>query len=233
MYRLYHRQVTTSHQGTRVPSIRNVSLALWSSGDAPHELTACFCTDGASVPSLAQSVGAAIDRGHCRPVALIGVHSAPRQRSEEYLPGVAPRIFDEHAEFFVHELPVWLELEYGLAIPARQRTLFGVSNGGAFAVAIGATHPTKFGVVIAFSVARAPADLVVPPRSNPLIPKYYLAAGGRETEKPFRKHTLAIATRLRRRGAECVYAQRDAGHDFRFWRTELPLALSWAFGTPD
>jgi enterochelin esterase-like enzyme len=43
---------------------------------------------------------------------------------------------------------------------------------------------------------------------------------------------LALSQMLEKQGVDCLYSERDAGHDFCFWADELPRALQWAFCEP-
>jgi predicted esterase len=111
----------------------------------------------------------------------------------------------------------------------RNCAVFGFSNGGAFAVAMGCRHPDRFGQVIAFSVAKSPLQPILGAKTPDQHPRFYLAAGRRGAEKMFKRHTLSLAKSFRRRGAECVFVERDAGHDFGFRQKEFVVGVSWAF----
>lgn len=194
-----------------------------------RRLPVLFCADGQSVPYLATSVLNALSKGHARPVILIGAHSSPEHRAEEYLYGVDPKRFAAHKEFFLHELGTWASRELGLVAPPKRRGVFGFSNGGAFAATIGRFHPESFSVVIAFSIPRTALATTFATTQPATTPRYYLASGTKSTEKGFHRNTLALAKQLSRKGIQHIYVQRAAGHELSFWQNELLEAINWAF----
>lgn len=194
-------------------------------------LRVVFCADGGSWPAFALAVLPGMQRGDVPPAVLVGVHNSPEKRAEEYLAGLEPARFEAHAEFFCQTVVGRIRAELGTSAEPRDNAVFGVSNGGAFAVAMGLRHPEIFGQVIAFSVARSPAAPEVPASKTRPLPRCYLAAGNDASEKMFRRHTAAFAKVLKRHGADCVWQLREGGHDIGFWRREFPLALAWAFGS--
>jgi enterochelin esterase-like enzyme len=168
--------------------------------------------------------------GGLPPTLLVGIHSSSATRGGEYLPGVNPESFSAHERFFVDDVARWARSELRAAPTPDRCGVFGFSNGGAFAVALGNRHPDKFGVVIAFSVARGPAVFGKYGPQHARAQRYYLAAGRVGPERAFRKNTLAVARMLQRRGVAHVWCERAAGHEFGFWEEELPLAIAWVFG---
>ncbi|MGO9110045.1 MAG: alpha/beta hydrolase [Thermoguttaceae bacterium] len=189
-----------------------------------------YCADGASVERLAPFVAAAIKSKRISPVVLVGVHNSQMHRAEEYLLGVRPELFEAHEQFFTIEVPQWLRNDFGLSTTRECSGVFGYSNGGAFVMAMGRRHREQFGVVISFSAPRTAQPV---PKSEYLlrpVPRHYLAAGTREFG--IRKNMLALSQMLEKQGVDCLYSERDAGHDFCFWADELPRALQWAFCEP-
>lgn len=210
-------------------SWRPVTLFLPNALADTPSVAVCFCADGQAVPDFARSLRHAVQAGQCPPTILVGVHSVQSKRGEEYLLGADDGAFDAHQAFFVQNLPDWLRSTFEIEVRVERTAVFGFSNGGAFAMAMGLRHPDKFGVVVGFSVARCKCRALIPPPNSPWIPRYYLSAGNRGPEKMFQKHTASLAGQMRRRGIEHVFTQRDAGHEIAFWATELPRALEWAF----
>ncbi|MDT4977004.1 MAG: MoxR-like ATPase, partial [Pseudonocardiales bacterium] len=94
---------------------------------------------------------------------VLAAHSAgfdPSQggnlRGMEYLFGFDPGRYDRHERFFVNELPRWAEEELGVSDERDQRIVFGCSDGGAHALAVGVSHADRFGHVIAYSSGMPP-----------------------------------------------------------------------------
>lgn len=194
------------------------------SGD--DQLPILYCADGQAVWGLALPLQQAIEEKGVPPVILVGAHSIASRRAKEYLHGVDDGRFEAHERFFAHELYDWA----AAFNPSRQRRccgVFGFSNGGAFALSMGARHREKYGVVIAFSIAGGPNRVPASEYAKRPIPRYYLSAGTRE--KPFHRTTQSLAKILREHGVEHHRTERCAGHDFELWQSELPEAVQWSF----
>ncbi|HEX3929934.1 MAG TPA: alpha/beta hydrolase-fold protein [Nocardioides sp.] len=162
------------------------------------------------------------------PTMIVGLHRASDKelRLHEYSPGFDPQRFAAHERFLVDDVRRWVEARFGVAMPAERTASFGVSAGGELALALGMGHPDLFGAVLCAS----PGAGYRPPEVLPVrLPRTYLVAGTRE---PF---FLANAGRwaqsLRDAGAEVVMQERDGAHGDGFWRRELPLMATWAFGS--
>jgi enterochelin esterase-like enzyme len=190
-------------------------------------LPVVFCADGQAVHGFSGRLSYAIQRQEAPPVILIGVHSDPAYRAREYLDGMDAQRFQAHERFFVDEVQRWATSEFQLSLDRLRCGVFGFSNGGAFALSMGVRHREKYGVVIAFSIAGGPRRVRESEYTRRPIARYYLSAGTREI--PFLKTTRAVARRLEKHGVEHILTQREAGHDFDFWNSELCEAVSWAF----
>jgi enterochelin esterase-like enzyme len=214
------------------PGTRRVSFYLpagFRVGGATYPVV--YCADGGAVPAFGMKLARETQAGLVPATILIGVDSSLDARAEEYLPGVNPQRFNAHADFFANSVADWARQELGVSADRQSTAVFGVSNGGTFAVAIGSLNPHKFGYVLAFSVAKSPIRIALPARRPDSLPKFYLAAGKTGHENAFRRHTAALAKFLVRHGIDCTFSARDGGHDLDFWRSELTPALNWAFGT--
>jgi enterochelin esterase-like enzyme len=192
-----------------------------------RECPVVFCADGQAVHSFSPRLDLAIERESVPGVVLVGVHSSDRYRPKEYLDGVDHRRFLAHERFFADEVYRWAIAEFDLSAARQACGVFGFSNGAAFALSMGARHRDKYGVVIAFSISGGPDRVAESEYARRPIARYYLSAGTRE--KPFCKTARAVARRLANHGIEHVSTERSAGHDFRFWNSELPGAIRWAF----
>ena len=190
-------------------------------------LPVVFCADGQAVHAFSGRLSHAIQRQGAPPVILIGVHSDPAYRAREYLDGVDAERFQAHERFFAEEVYLWAVSEFRLSLDRLRCGVFGFSNGGGFALSMGVRHREKYGVVIAFSIAGDPRRVRESDYTRRPIARYYLSAGTREI--PFLKTTRAVARLLEKHGVEHILTQREAGHDFHFWNSELCEAVSWAF----
>ncbi|MBI3861149.1 MAG: hypothetical protein HY290_04560 [Planctomycetia bacterium] len=226
-YPAFHEAELTFDGGKQV---RRISVFLppgFSAGAETYPVV--YCSDGGSVPAFGMRLTRSMQAGLVPATVLVGVHNSPDARAEEYLPGVSQQQFDAHADFFANNVIDWARRELGVPAGTRSTAVFGVSNGGAFAVAMGFLRPDKFGHVIAFSVAKSPRRLALPSPRPESFPRFYLAAGTTGGENSFRRHTAALAKYLVRHKVESVFSARDGGHDFEFWQSELPAAFNWAF----
>jgi enterochelin esterase-like enzyme len=190
-------------------------------------LPVLFCADGQAVPWFSGPLSYAIQRQEAPPVILIGVHSDPAYRAREYLDGMDAERFSAHERFFAEEVYLWAVSEFHLSLDRSRCGVFGFSNGGGFALTMGVRHREKYGVVIAFSIAGDPRRVRESEYTRRPIARYYLSAGTREI--PFLKTVRAVARLLEKHGVEHILTQREAGHDFHFWNSELCEAVSWAF----
>jgi enterochelin esterase-like enzyme len=186
-----------------------------------------FCADGQAVHGFSDRLNHAIDRDGVPRVVLVGVHSSESHRAKEYINGVDDQRFEAHERFFTREVYRWAIEEFSLSIVRQSCGVFGFSNGGTFALLMGARHREKYGVVIAFSIAGGPDRVEELEYARRPIARYYLSAGTRE--KPFCRTGRAVAKLLRKHGVDYINTERCAGHDFEFWDCELPEAIRWSF----
>lgn len=195
-------------------------------GHDPRERSpVLFATDSRASADLIEPL---IDHGRIPPAISIGVPFGPDldgdRRAQEYLPGFHPERFEAHRRFFVEEISAWAEAELGAATERRGRAVFGVSNGAAFAAAMGARHPEHFGTVIAFSLGMPPATPAWP---SGQAPRHYLCAGS--LEEGFFRGTQQWAERAADAGSDVVHRTWVSGHDMVMWDGELPAAIESAF----
>jgi enterochelin esterase-like enzyme len=178
--------------------------------------------------------GRGLEAADLPPTMIVGAHRLDDEtrRLHEYVPGEStpalafdPERFAAHERFFVEDVRRWSRSRFDVALPADRTAVFGVSAGAELALAMGLRHPDIYGVVLCASPGagyRPPAALSSLPR------RAYLVAG---THEPF---FLLNATRwadaLRTAGGDVVMTERVGSHGGAFWREELPLMVSWAFG---
>ncbi len=184
-----------------------------------------YATDGRVSAELIEPLVLA---GRIPPIVSVGVPFGEDvdgdRRAQEYLPGLHPERFEAHRRFFVEEVSAWAERELGVAADRRDRAVFGVSNGAAFAASMGVRHPEHFGAVIAFSLAVTGSP---PTWKEGRAPAHYLCAG--TLEEGFARGTQRWAEVVGTAGAKVVHRSWVAGHDPLMWDGELPRALQFAF----
>ena len=194
-----------------------------------------YIADGQAVPEFAAVLEPRITDGSLPSILLVGVHAAessfnhPSQdlRAQEYLPGEEfnPARFAAHARFFVDEVRAWSEKELPAPNDRQQRAVFGFSNSGVFAAAMGIRHPDIYGHTLAFSIGVEPGEVTTPPKE---ASEFFLVAG--TLEEGFQSTTGGFAQMLERQGVTYVYRVRVCGHDYNMWQEEFPAAVEWAFG---
>src|SRR5581483_7223292 len=168
------------------------------------------------------------------PTMIVAAHRLDDEtlRLHEYSPGQSsaafafdPARFAAHERFFVQDVRAWARSRFDVALPADRTAVFGVSASAELALAMGLRHPDIYGVVFCASPGAGYRPPAVMPGS---LPRAYFVAG---TQEPF---FLANAARwadaLRDAGADVVMTERAGSHGDAFWREELPLMVTWAFG---
>jgi enterochelin esterase-like enzyme len=190
---------------------------------APAEAVV-FAGDGQLISRWSESLEAAA----VLPTMIVGAHrlSDEMQRLHEYSPGFEPERFAAHEKFFAEDVRDWVRERFGVGMPVERTAVFGVSAGGELALAIGLRHPDVYGAIFCAS----PGGGYKPPAVMPSpLPRAYLVAGTREPF--FRENAARWATALGDAGADVVMTERRGSHGDAFWQEELPLMVTWAFGT--
>jgi enterochelin esterase-like enzyme len=158
---------------------------------------------------------------------VVGVHRSADEtvRLHEYSPRFDPERFAAHETFLVRDVRRWTQTRFAVALPPERTAVFGISASGELALALGLRHPHVFGAVFCAS----PGAGYPPPAAMPTrLPRTYIVAGTREPF--FLENATRWATALRDAGAHVVMRERDGSHGDAFWRQELPLMVTWAFG---
>lgn len=202
--------------------MRNVTVAIPQDFDKANS-NVVYCTDGQIVRSLCLALSE-----YQPPLSLpvlIGVHSDPIVRAQEYLPNDSEQ-FRLHEHFFVERLRSWACQTYGVCPERRRNAVFGFSNGGAFSVLTAIKYPDKFHASIAFSVPPA-GPLPSVDKPGALMPEFYLSAGCLGPEKSIRKNVSKLSKLLKQKRFRVRYTEREAEHELDYWVSEFPLAIQW------
>lgn len=216
---------------------RRVHLYLPPGYDSTRTYPVIYMADGESLPDYAGGIDYLITEGCVPPLLMVGVESAPYQnsqnvRGEEYVAGRNPHRFAQHERFFTQEVREWAEANYGASSHREERVIFGVSNGGLFAVEMTLGHPDLYGIVFPFSAGTSQdfEKPVIDTDSLQLPLLVYSTAGSLDPN--FDQATRDLTQDFAAAGAEVVFSGRVAGHNDALWRVEFVNAVLWAFGDP-
>lgn len=201
-------------------------------GGSGAKLPVVYMADGESAGAFAQVLEPLVVAGRLPPFAVVGFHSppppasadAPDLRGQEYIPSFNPAHFRRHEAFVLREVIPWAEANLPVSRRREDRAVFGYSNGGVFAAAMGLRHPDVFGHALAFSLGVEPGPVMIKRQAA----DFYLVAG--TLEEGFIETTRDLALTLREGGIDAHFKNRVAGHDFLMWEEELPGAVAQAFG---
>ncbi|WP_428119837.1 alpha/beta hydrolase [Candidatus Poriferisodalis sp.] len=227
------RGTTQTHS---VPSValrnqRKVTVYLPPQHAPSEQLPVLYATDGNMVGPYLRRLDAGIVNGTVPRFVMVAAHSAPmggygNERAMEYLPGFDDDRFDRHQRFFVEELAAWAESSFGVSGDRGQRGVFGASDGGGHAMAVGHMHRDKFGHAVAYSTGMPPNERMDWNASE--APFVHLCAG--TLEGGFHQATEAWAAWLHFAKSPHEWTERVCGHDLIQWIEELPRAVARAWG---
>jgi enterochelin esterase-like enzyme len=220
---------TAQVESEALDETRDLSVYLPPDYDPEQTYLVIYMADGQSLPQFAPFLEPLIAAGDLPPILIIGVHSSfgsPGHdlRAEDYIPTMNPDRFAAHERFFTVEVRRYAETEFGAAADRAQRVVFGYSNGGVFAAAMGLRHPELYAHILAFSPGVLPGS---PREDSDLVADYYLVSG--TLEPNFYRNTLTLKNSLENLGAVTEFKGRVAGHDQIMWQEEFPGAVRWAF----
>lgn len=155
------------------------------------------------------------------PTMIVGVHHTSDKdemaRIKEYSPSFDEAIFSAHEKFFTKDVRDWVQMEFGIRLPAEQTAVCGVSASGELALAMGMRHPDLYGSVFCMS----PGGGYQPPdHLSVSLPRVYLTAG---SEEPFfLENAKRWADALGKAGGDVKMTERHGGHGDPFWAEEFP-----------
>ncbi|MCA9894088.1 MAG: hypothetical protein KC615_13960 [Anaerolineae bacterium] len=171
-----------------------------------------YMADGQAAQAVAYYLEAAFLSGDLPLIIVVGVHSG-EYRAEEYLPGMRQRRFEQHEQFFTQEVRQWVEDNYAVSTQREDRVVFGYSNGGVFAAAMGLRHSDLYAHAFPFSPGLNPLR-ILSERVDPSV-DYFVAAG--TLEEGFHRSATEIVEQFSDAGAEVQFRARVSGHDFIMW----------------
>ncbi len=216
---------------TSLRTRRKATVYLPPQHTASERLPVLYATDGSMIGPYIRRLDAGITNGTVPRFVLVAAHAAPmggygNERANEYLPGFDNDRFDRHQRFFVEELTAWAEQSLGVSDDRSQRGVFGASDGGGHALAVGHMHRDKFGHVMAYSTGMPPNERM--DWNSVEAPFVHLCAG--TLEGGFHQATEAWAAWLHFAKSPHEWTERVCGHDLIQWIEELPRAVTRAWG---
>ncbi len=190
-------------------------------GERPKEgWPTVIATGGQGVAPYLAIVDALIEDRRIKPVAVVALWDGP---AGEYLRGKDPDAYGRHALFVDREVLPMAIARFGIAKDAERRLLFGVGDGGDWAVQTAARNPQIARSVAAFSV---PGVAEAPFRQGKSL-HLYMAAGA--YEGPYLKGSRQTCGLAAASGTPCVLDVADAGHAPLIWQADLAKVLMQVF----
>jgi enterochelin esterase-like enzyme len=200
------------------------------------DLPVIYLADGSIVLDYAYLVEPLIREGVLPQLLLIGIESGNYtgdpsaeydasldMRYREYIPSKDDDRFILHERFVIDEVLPWAEETFGASSRRSERVVYGHSNGGVFAAAMGLKNSDVFGYALPFSLGIDPSDQI----NADTTTKFYFAAG--ELEEGFFSSTRDLAQRLANESDMSTFSGRVSGHDVVMWREEFIKGLKWVF----
>jgi enterochelin esterase-like enzyme len=203
----------------------------------PLGLPVVYLADGGTVWGYASLVEPLIRAGALPQLILVGIESGEYKgdpsaeydpsldmRYREYIPSEDDDRFALHERFVIDEVLPWAEETFGASSKREERVVYGHSNGGVFAAAMGLRNSDVFAYALPFSVGVDPSKET---EMQSVTTKFYFVSG--ELEDSFFTTTRDLAARLADEGIVSIFIGRVAGHDFVMWEEEFLKGLTWVF----
>lgn len=211
---------------------RDIYVYLPPQYQAGQRYPVVYMADGMMLEDYAGMIDFAITSGAIPALIVVGIDSATMVngvniRGEEYVHGRNPERYTRHEVFFTQEVREWAEETYGASTERSERIIYGVSNGGLYAVAMNIAHPDLYGAIFPFSAGAGLGFEALIFRDLELPLFVYSSAG--TLDPSFYQTTREFAQSYEDLGVETVFVGRVAGHDDMMWREEFITALIWYF----
>ncbi len=170
--------------------------------------------------------------GKLLPFIIVAVTVSRENRTEEY--GTGRSRNDIYKSFFLEEIVPAVEQEFLVS----ERVLVGDSLGGTVSLDLALDRPDLFSKVLSLSGAFYP-EVMKGVLRKPKLPHLtiYMLIGLQETAVPvgdktadFLSYNREMKQLLEQRQASVTYTEKEGGHDWGFWQSQLPSALSFFFG---
>lgn len=180
-----------------------------------------IAANGEAIAPYVAMIDALIERKQIRPLAVVAIWTGGSPG--EYLRGKDPDAYQRHAMFVQREVLPLVEKRFAVTHDAGRRMLFGVDNGGDWAVQTALRETDVARTVAAFSVTGGSEP---PFRSGKKL-RLLMAAGA--FEGPYLKGSRQICSLASASGTPCALDVAQAGHAPLIWQSELAKALTTVF----
>jgi enterochelin esterase-like enzyme len=180
-----------------------------------------IAANGEDIAPYVAMVDAMIEQHRMQPIVVAGIWSGPS--SGEYLRVKDPDAWGRHAMFVQREVLPMLETRFGVTRDPGRRMLFGVGNGGDWAVQAALRDPGTGHNVAAFSVS----GLSEPPFRSGRTLHLRMAAGA--YEGAYLRGSRLICSLASASGTPCTLEIAYGGHAPMIWETALAKALTAVF----
>ena len=225
---------------------RPVQVYLPPQHDKAQSYPIFYMTDGNSIQGYASILEGLITDGKISPAIIVGVpHGGytgdPNEKYDaakdlrqieylarfgEFIEGADTTRFEKHKKFFVEEVSLWAETNYGASADAAYRFYLGSSNGGSFGVTLGLEYPQHFSKLITYAIGWQ-FSLKKPDWDKQHYPQFYIGTGSLDD---FLKTGQSWAKMLETGGYKHHYTEWVTGHSALFWREDFHNAAQWALG---
>lgn len=147
------------------------------------------------------------------------------------------RLAARYAQFLADELVPWVDARYATSTDPQERVIGGAGANGTFSLYVALERPDVFGQALmqsplARSFSRQVPALLGRNAGRGFGPPRCYVDVGRYEELGRVESVQALCTALLKGGAVLSYQDFGGDHGFAGWRTTLPDALRFHFGSP-
>ncbi len=218
------RLETIEIQSAALQAPRRVSIYT-PPGSAPKSgWPAVIAPGGGDIAPYVAVIDALIEQRRIQPVAVVAIWDRPGVTDGgEYLRGQDPDAYVRHAMFVDREVIPMAISRFAITKDPSHRLLFGVGDGGDWAVQTAVRDPSMARSVAAFSV---PGAAEAPFRLGKRL-HLYMAAGA--YEGPYLKGSRQTCSLASASGTPCVLDMTYSGHAPLIWQADLAKVLTRVF----
>jgi enterochelin esterase-like enzyme len=215
------RSETIEIKSAALAHVRNVEVYIPPGAAPKGGWPLVIAANGEAIGPYLGVIDALIEQRRIRPVAVAAIWSG--SSSGEYLRVKDPDAWGRHAMFVQREVLPMLDARFGATRDPASRMLFGVGNGGDWAVQAALRDPGMARHVAAFSVS----GLSEPPFRSGRSLHLHMAAGA--YEGPYLRGSRQICSLASASGTPCALEVTATGHAPLIWQALLAKSLESVF----